>query len=138
MIKPYNIYFSHLVIVIWLLIYLPTNIGIVLVAINPYSELEIYGPDIVRAYRNKNQFGNLDPHVFAVAEEAFSKMERYRRSCTIFQSLKFFRILTWYMTNRHRESFEMSKDTFCYLFRKIFEILYIFFEIPWKKRNIYK
>ena len=38
--------------------------------------MEIYGPDIVRAYRNKNQFGNLDPHVFAVAEEAFSKMKQ--------------------------------------------------------------
>ena len=52
-------------------------LGIVLVAINPYRELSIYGPDTVLAYRNRNQYGSLDPHIFAVAEEAFTKMERY-------------------------------------------------------------
>ena len=52
-------------------------LGIVLVAINPYRELSIYGPDTVLAYRNRNQNGSLDPHIFAVAEEAFTKMERY-------------------------------------------------------------
>ena len=52
-------------------------LGIVLVAINPYQELSIYGPDTVLAYRNRNQNGSLDPHIFAVAEEAFTKMERY-------------------------------------------------------------
>ena len=46
-------------------------------AINPYQELSIYGPDTVLAYRNRNQNGSLDPHIFAVAEEAFTKMERY-------------------------------------------------------------
>ena len=54
-----------------------------LVAINPYFDLPIYGQDIVHAYRNENHFGNLDPHIFAVAEEAFSKMERYPSSSTI-------------------------------------------------------
>jgi myosin-5 len=49
----------------------------VLVAINPYQELPIYSHDTVLAYRNKNQYGSLDPHIFAVAEEAFTKMERY-------------------------------------------------------------
>lgn len=52
--------------------------GIVLVAINPYQELPIYSHDTVLAYRNKNQHGSLDPHIFAVAEEAFTKMERYK------------------------------------------------------------
>jgi len=50
--------------------------GIVLVAINPYQELSIYSQDTVLAYRNRNHYGSLDPHVFAVAEEAFTKMER--------------------------------------------------------------
>ena len=50
--------------------------GIVLVAVNPYQELSVYGQDTVLAYRNKNHYGNLDPHIFAVAEEAFTKMER--------------------------------------------------------------
>lgn len=75
--------------------------GIVLVAINPYSELEIYGPDIVRAYRNKNQFGNLDPHVFAVAEEAFSKMERYLNN--LFNPCNFLRFLKMIMIVRETD-----------------------------------
>ena len=49
--------------------------GIVLVAINPYSELPIYGGDTVWAYRGQSM-GDLDPHIFAVAEEAYTKLER--------------------------------------------------------------
>ena len=52
-----------------------TYCGIVLVAINPYAELHIYGNDTISMYRGKNM-GDLDPHVYAVAEEAFTKMER--------------------------------------------------------------
>ena len=52
-----------------------TYCGIVLVAINPYSELQIYGNDTISMYRGKSM-GDLDPHVYAVAEEAFTKMER--------------------------------------------------------------
>jgi myosin-5 len=58
------------------LFFLFFSIGIVLVAINPYQELSIYSQDTVLAYRNRNQYGSLDPHIFAVAEEAFTKMER--------------------------------------------------------------
>ena len=53
-----------------------TYCGIVLVAINPYEELHIYGNDTIGMYRGKNM-GDLDPHIYAVAEEAFTKMERY-------------------------------------------------------------
>lgn len=49
-------------------------LGIVLVAINPYKELDIYGIDTMMAYRGQTM-GSLDPHVFAVAEQAFNKME---------------------------------------------------------------
>ena len=49
--------------------------GIVLVAINPYDELQIYDNDTILTYRGKSQ-GDLDPHIFAVAEEAYAKLER--------------------------------------------------------------
>ncbi|XP_065350238.1 unconventional myosin-Va isoform X2 [Cloeon dipterum] len=52
-----------------------TYCGIVLVAINPYHELPIYGPDTIWAYRGQ-ALGDLDPHIFAVAEEAYTKLER--------------------------------------------------------------
>jgi myosin V len=46
-----------------------------LVAINPYDELPIYGDETIIAYRGLSM-GDLDPHIFAVAEEAYTKMER--------------------------------------------------------------
>lgn len=52
------------------------SLGIVLVAINPYKELDIYGIDTMMAYRGQTM-GSLDPHVFAVAEQAFNKMEMW-------------------------------------------------------------
>eukprot|EP00094_Tigriopus_californicus_P007483 TCALIF_07205-PA protein Name:"Similar to MYO5A Unconventional myosin-Va (Gallus gallus)" AED:0.07 eAED:0.07 QI:0/0/0/0.83/1/1/12/0/1517 len=62
-----------------------TYCGIVLVAINPYEELHIYGADTIGMYRGKNM-GDLDPHIYAVAEEAFTKMERDARNQSIIVS----------------------------------------------------
>ena len=56
-----------------------TYCGIVLVAFNPYQELHIYGHDTIETYRNKYESkgtSELDPHIYAVAGEAFTKMER--------------------------------------------------------------
>uniref|UniRef100_A0A8C7XX20 Myosin motor domain-containing protein n=1 Tax=Oryzias sinensis TaxID=183150 RepID=A0A8C7XX20_9TELE len=50
-------------------------LGIVLVAINPYENLPIYGTDIINAYSGQNM-GDMDPHIFAVAEEAYKQMAR--------------------------------------------------------------
>ena len=49
--------------------------GIVLVAINPYEEIPLYGLDIISAY-NGASMGEMDPHIFAVAEDAFRTMTR--------------------------------------------------------------
>jgi myosin-5 len=49
--------------------------GIVLVAINPYEYLDIYSNDIIQAYSGQDM-GAMDPHIFAVAEEAFKQMTR--------------------------------------------------------------
>ena len=50
--------------------------GIVLVAINPYDQLQIYGEEVINAYSGQNM-GDMDPHIFAVAEEAYKQMARY-------------------------------------------------------------
>uniref|UniRef100_A0A8C2U5N6 Myosin VC n=1 Tax=Coturnix japonica TaxID=93934 RepID=A0A8C2U5N6_COTJA len=53
-----------------------TYSGIILVAINPYKQLPIYGDAIIHAYSGQNM-GDMDPHIFAVAEEAYKQMARF-------------------------------------------------------------
>nr|XP_020447982.1 unconventional myosin-Va isoform X3 [Monopterus albus] len=62
-----------------------TYCGIVLVAINPYEMLPIYGTDIINAYSGQNM-GDMDPHIFAVAEEAYKQMARDERNQSIIVS----------------------------------------------------
>ncbi|XP_069384888.1 unconventional myosin-Va isoform X4 [Paralichthys olivaceus] len=62
-----------------------TYCGIVLVAINPYETLQIYGTDIINAYSGQNM-GDMDPHIFAVAEEAYKQMARDERNQSIIVS----------------------------------------------------
>uniref|UniRef100_A0A1A8NPF6 Myosin VAa n=1 Tax=Nothobranchius rachovii TaxID=451742 RepID=A0A1A8NPF6_9TELE len=62
-----------------------TYCGIVLVAINPYESLPIYGSDIINAYSGQNM-GDMDPHIFAVAEEAYKQMARDERNQSIIVS----------------------------------------------------
>ncbi|KFM70741.1 Unconventional myosin-Va, partial [Stegodyphus mimosarum] len=62
-----------------------TYCGIVLVAINPYEELPIYGNDTIMAYRGQSM-GDLDPHIFAVSEEAYTQMERESQNQSIIVS----------------------------------------------------
>ena len=47
-----------------------------IIYLHHFSDLQIYGNETISMYRGKNM-GDLDPHVYAVAEEAFKRMERY-------------------------------------------------------------
>ncbi|KAK3748926.1 hypothetical protein RRG08_019460, partial [Elysia crispata] len=58
---------------------------IVLVAINPYEYLDIYSNDIIQAYSGQDM-GAMDPHIFAVSEEAFKQMSRFDRNQSIIVS----------------------------------------------------
>jgi myosin-5 len=49
--------------------------GIVSVALNPYDELPNYGSDAAWTYRGR-AMGDLDQHIFAIAEEANTKVEQ--------------------------------------------------------------
>uniref|UniRef100_UPI0037E8FDDE unconventional myosin-Vb isoform X3 n=1 Tax=Semicossyphus pulcher TaxID=241346 RepID=UPI0037E8FDDE len=62
-----------------------TYCGIVLVAINPYEQLHIYGEEVITAYSGQNM-GDMDPHIFAVAEEAYKQMARDERNQSIIVS----------------------------------------------------
>ncbi|XP_074064786.1 unconventional myosin-Vb isoform X2 [Macrotis lagotis] len=62
-----------------------TYCGIVLVAINPYEQLPIYGQDVIYAYSGQNM-GDIDPHIFAVAEEAYKQMARDEKNQSIIVS----------------------------------------------------
>lgn len=62
-----------------------TYCGIVLVAINPYYDLPLYGSDIIQAYRG-HAMGELEPHIFAVSEEAYAKLEREKSDISIIVS----------------------------------------------------
>jgi myosin-5 len=52
-----------------------TYSGLVLVAVNPYCRLGLYEEELIEAYAGKNR-GELEPHLFAVAEDAYRSMLR--------------------------------------------------------------
>ncbi|XP_042660466.1 unconventional myosin-Vb [Tyto alba] len=62
-----------------------TYCGIVLLAINPYEWLPIYEQDVIYTYSGQNM-GDMDPHIFAVAEEAYKQMTRDEKNQSIIVS----------------------------------------------------
>ncbi|WFD35462.1 Myosin type-2 heavy chain 1 [Malassezia cuniculi] len=59
-----------------------TYSGIVLIAVNPFFALNLYSPEIIQAYAGRKK-GELEPHLFAVAEDAYRCMIRDNRNQTI-------------------------------------------------------
>ncbi|XP_071481715.1 myosin-VIIa-like [Diadema antillarum] len=60
-----------------------TYTGTILVAVNPYQVLPIYMREQIEAYRDK-RIGELSPHIFAIADNAYYRMLRgLRDQCVI-------------------------------------------------------
>ncbi|KAI9603701.1 hypothetical protein KEM48_000466 [Puccinia striiformis f. sp. tritici PST-130] len=53
-----------------------TYIGHVLISVNPFRMLPIYGPDTLNSYKGKNRL-EMPPHVYAVAESMYYNMMAY-------------------------------------------------------------
>ncbi|KAJ2355325.1 Myosin type-2 heavy chain 1 [Coemansia sp. RSA 2618] len=62
-----------------------TYSGIVLVALNPFARVPLYSQDTLEAYAGRMR-GELEPHLFAISEDAFQGMVRDRKNQTIIVS----------------------------------------------------
>uniref|UniRef100_A0A915Q4X9 Myosin motor domain-containing protein n=1 Tax=Setaria digitata TaxID=48799 RepID=A0A915Q4X9_9BILA len=65
-----------------------TYCGIVLVAINPYANCsQLYGDDVIQVYRGVGKHvRELDPHIYAVAEEAFFDLTKIGKDQSVIVS----------------------------------------------------
>ena len=52
-----------------------TNTGPILIALNPFCWLPLYGEDVMRQYHSR-PYGTLPPHVFAEAQAAFQRLHQ--------------------------------------------------------------
>ncbi|KAI8333990.1 P-loop containing nucleoside triphosphate hydrolase protein [Chlamydoabsidia padenii] len=59
-----------------------TYSGIVLIAVNPFDRVSLYDSDVVQQYSGRRR-GELDPHLFAIAEDAYRCMIRKKSNQTI-------------------------------------------------------
>ncbi|PVF95603.1 hypothetical protein CPB86DRAFT_875543 [Serendipita vermifera] len=62
-----------------------TYSGIVLIAVNPFQRVSLYGPEVIQAYSGRRR-GDLEPHLFAIAEDAYGHMKRDGKGQTIIVS----------------------------------------------------
>ncbi|KAM6899598.1 unconventional myosin-Ig [Xenentodon cancila] len=59
-----------------------TYIGEVVVSVNPYREMDIYGKDAIDAYRGRELYEN-PPHLYAVSDAAYKAMKRRAKDTCI-------------------------------------------------------
>ncbi|KAK9768222.1 Myosin type-2 heavy chain 1 [Basidiobolus ranarum] len=62
-----------------------TYSGIALIACNPFQTVNIYSEDVIRAYSGRNR-GELAPHLFAIAEDAYRCMLNENTNQTVIVS----------------------------------------------------
>lgn len=62
-----------------------TYIGDILLAVNPYKELDIYTPEILKKYTHVTIRSHLPPHIFCISDHAYAKMfcSRLNQCCVI-------------------------------------------------------
>ncbi|CAI5455470.1 unnamed protein product [Caenorhabditis angaria] len=56
--------------------------GSILIAVNPYMDIAIYTADEIRMYKRK-RIGELPPHIFAIADNAYTNMRREKRNQSV-------------------------------------------------------
>lgn len=87
---------------------LQTYIGSILIAVNPYTQLDLYNQQYLRSYRNR-KFGELEPHTFAIGDNAYQNMLRERTdpNAKVNQC-----IIIRFVTNKLQLLFDLNLDLF--------------------------
>ena len=67
---------------IWNCCFFQTYTGSILVAVNPYQVLDIYNSEQIKNYKDK-KIGEMSPHIFAIGDNAYTNMKRYKQDQTI-------------------------------------------------------
>lgn len=77
-----HINYIHIQAILYLLLQIYTNIGEVVVSVNPYRYVDIYNDDYVEEYRGREVYER-PPHIFAIADSAFHDMRRLQKDSCI-------------------------------------------------------
>jgi len=60
-----------------------TNISRILIAVNPFQGMDIYGPEYIEMYSQQTKSDTLPPHVFQVAADAFHGLREERKGQSV-------------------------------------------------------